>query len=56
MLQNAIGIEPPKAEDSAEIEDLKETKKRLLAENAALKTKISDLETKAALVREAMGL
>ena len=41
---------------TAEVKDLKETKKRLLAENAELKTKVSDMETKAALVREAMGL
>lgn len=53
MLYTAIGTEPPKAEDTsakdAEIE-------RLKTENAELKQKISDLETKAALVREAMGL
>ena len=41
---------------ATEIKDLKETKTRLLAENAELKTKVSDMETKAALVREAMGL
>jgi hypothetical protein len=60
MLQNAMGIEPPQAVDTSkkdeEIERLKAKNTELTAEVADLKTKITDMETKAALAREALGL
>ena len=74
MLQNAIGVEPPKPVDTsaqdAETRELRTKNEALVKENGNLKmevavlenerdelrTKITDMETKAALAREALGL